>query len=50
MAYDEECLTLAEHCTQEVNTPRVKDLAQVIQDAIEDWFAENGKASPTREP
>lgn len=44
MAYDSRCFDLAEHFLQDVNKPtefEKADLAQVIQNAIDDWMAEN---------
>lgn len=44
MAYDFKCYELAEQFLEDIKDPTIyekDDLAQVIQDAIEDWFAEN---------
>ena len=44
MAYDSKCYDLAEQFLQDIKYLAIyekADLAQVIQDAIEDWMAEN---------
>jgi hypothetical protein len=41
MAYDSRCLELAEHFAPDKTAEKKADLAQRIQDAVEDWFLMN---------
>ena len=43
--YDEKCLELANHFLPECKTEDAKELAQWIQDAIEDWLEQKSKVS-----
>ena len=45
MGYDSRCLDLAEQLLESINPTELEkiDLAQIIQDAIENWMAENIK-------
>lgn len=47
--YDEKCHDLATYFLPElqVDSPAIKDLAQTIQDAVEDWFAAQTLPSET---
>ena len=52
MAYDPDCETLAEtflNGDRSMTPARVADLAQCIQNAIEDWFMLNGHEGDEQE-
>jgi hypothetical protein len=38
MAYDKRCYELAEHFAGGMREEKIRQLAQVIQDSIEDWL------------
>lgn len=44
MAYDSKCYDLAEQFLEDIKDPTIyekAELAQIIQDAIDEWFMEN---------
>jgi hypothetical protein len=43
MSYDEKCLELAEHFLPDPEGKQREQLAQHIQDSIEDWFQNTRK-------
>lgn len=48
MSYDEKCEELARHFLPDCHTEQPKVLAQWIQDAIEDWLAQQANDASER--